>query len=259
MNIDTTANGLALRLAGLIYSACCYLIFLLTFLYLIGFIGHVVVPKNIDDGIVINRWWAALINLSLLLLFALQHTVMARQGFKSWLARYIPTAVERSTYVLLSSLVLMLMFWLWHPMPAPVWAVEASLLRVIVSAIFWLGWVLVLVATLLISHFELFGLKQAIDRYRNAVPRVHAFKTPGLYKLVRHPLYLGFLIVFWATPDMSAGRLLFALGMSAYLFIGAHFEERDLVALFGEQYRGYQKRVGMVLPKFGPGIGGKKR
>ena len=259
MNIDTTANGLTVRLAGLIYSACCYLIFLLTFLYLIGFIGRVVVPKNIDNGIVINSWSAALINLSLLLLFALQHTVMARQGFKSWLTRYIPTAVERSTYVLLSSLVLMLMFWLWQPMPVPIWTVEASLLRVIVSAIFWLGWGLVLVATLLISHFELFGLKQAIDRYRNAVPRVHAFKTPGLYKVVRHPLYLGFLIVFWATPDMSAGRLLFALGMSAYLFIGAHFEERDLVALFGEQYRCYQKSVGMVLPKFGSGIGGKKR
>ena len=259
MNIDTTTNGLTVRLAGLIYSACCYLIFLLTFLYLIGFIGRVVVPKNIDNGIVINGWWAALINLSLLLLFAVQHTVMARQGFKSWLTRYIPTAVERSTYVLLSSLVLMLMFWLWQPMPAPVWTVEASLLRVIVSAIFWLGWVLVLVATLLISHFELFGLRQAIDRYRNAVPRAHAFKTPWLYKRVRHPLYLGFLIVFWATPDMSAGRLLFALGMSAYLFIGAHFEERDLVALFGEQYRCYQKSVGMVLPKFGPGIGGKKR
>lgn len=259
MNIDTNANGLTVRLAGLIYSACCYLIFLLTFLYLIGFIGRVVVPKNIDDGIVINRWWAALINLSLLLLFALQHTVMARQGFKSWLARYIPTAAERSTYVLLSSLVLMLMFWLWQPMPTPVWTVETSLLRVMVSATFWLGWVLVLVATLLISHFELFGLKQAIDRYRNAVPRAHAFKTPWLYKLVRHPLYLGFLIVFWATPDMSAGRLLFALGMSAYLFIGAHFEERDLVALFGEQYRCYQKRVGMLLPKFGPGIRGKKR
>lgn len=259
MNIDTTANGLTVRLAGLIYSACCYLIFLLTFLYLIGFIGRVVVPKNIDDGIVINHWWAALINLSLLLLFALQHTVMARQGFKSWLARYIPTTVERSTYVLLSSLVLMLMFWLWQPMPTPVWTVETSLLRVMVSATFWLGWVLVLVATLLISHFELFGLKQAIDRYRNAVPRVHAFKTPGLYKVVRHPLYLGFLIVFWATPEMSAGRLLFALGMSAYVFIGAHFEERDLVALFGEQYRCYQKRVGMVLPKFGPGIRGKKR
>lgn len=259
MNIDTTANGLTVRLAGLIYSACCYLIFLLTFLYLIGFIGRVVVPKNIEDGIVINRWWAALINLSLLLLFALQHTVMARQGFKSWLARYIPTTVERSTYVLLSSLVLMLMFLLWQPMPTPVWTVETSLLRVMVSATFWLGWVLVLVATLLISHFELFGLKQAIDRYRNAVPRAHAFKTPWLYKLVRHPLYLGFLIVFWATPDMSAGRLLFALGMSAYVFIGAHFEERDLVALFGEQYRCYQKRVGMVLPKFGPGICGKKR
>lgn len=259
MNIDTTTNSLTVRLAGLIYSACCYLIFLLTFLYLIGFIGRVVVPKNIDNGIVINGWWAALINLSLLLLFALQHTVMARQGFKSWLTRYIPTAVERSTYVLLSSLVLMLMFWLWQPMPAPVWTVEASLLRVIVSAIFWLGWGLVLVATLLISHFELFGLRQAIDRYRNAVPRAHAFKTPWLYKRVRHPLYLGFLIVFWATPDMSAGRLLFALGMSAYLFIGAHFEERDLVALFGEQYRCYQKSVGMVLPKFGPGIGGKKR
>ena len=259
MNIDTTTNSLTVRLAGLIYSACCYLIFLLTFLYLIGFIGRVVVPKNIDNGIVINGWWAALINLSLLLLFALQHTVMARQGFKSWLTRYIPTAVERSTYVLLSSLVLMLMFWLWQPMPVPIWTVEASLLRVIVSAIFWLGWGLVLVATLLISHFELFGLRQAIDRYRNAVPRAHAFKTPWLYKRVRHPLYLGFLIVFWATPDMSAGRLLFALGMSAYLFIGAHFEERDLVALFGEQYRCYQKSVGMVLPKFGPGIGGKKR
>ncbi|AIG00790.1 Putative protein-S-isoprenylcysteine methyltransferase [Pseudomonas fluorescens] len=257
MNTETAATRLALRLAGLVYSTLCYLVFLITLLYLIGFLGRVVVPKNIDDGIVINSGWAALINLSLLLLFAVQHSVMARKGFKAWLSRFVPTCAERSTYVLLSSLALILLFWLWQPMPARIWAVETAWGSGLLTALFWLGWVLVLVATLLISHFELFGLKQAIDHWRNTTSRAHAFKTPGLYKWVRHPLYLGFLIVFWATPQMSAGHLLLALGLSIYLFMGAHFEERDLVDIFGEQYRGYQKRVGMVLPRLLLGRGEK--
>ncbi|NNA95557.1 methanethiol S-methyltransferase [Pseudomonas gessardii] len=258
MNLNPIPGRLPARLAGLVYSLFSYGLFLLSVLYLIGFLGRVAVPKHIDDGMVIDDWLAALINLSLLLLFAVQHTVMARKGFKAWITRYISTSVERSTYVLLSSLVLILIFWLWQPMPSHLWTLDGALTSRLSNTVFWLGWGLILIATFQISHFELFGLRQAIDRFQNTAPRAPTLKTPTLYKLVRHPLYLGFLIVFWATPDMSAGRLLFALGMSIYLFIGVRFEERDLVDLFGEEYRRYQKKVGMVLPRLGSGERGKK-
>lgn len=248
MNTKSTASNLAVRLAGLIYSTASYLVFLLTVLYLIGFLGRVIVPKNIDDGVTVGGWTAALINTSLLALFAVQHTVMARKNFKAWLIRFIPVSAERSTYVLLSSLVLMLIFWLWRPITTDLWTVDSPLGRALLTGVFWTGWGIVLLATVLISHFELFGLKQAVDRFRNAVPRAQPFKTPLLYKIVRHPLYLGFLIAFWATPDMTAGHFLFALGFSIYIFMGAHIEEKDLVTLFGEPYRRYQREVSMVFP-----------
>ncbi len=248
MNLQNSANNLPARLLGLVYSAGCYLVFLVTFLYLVGFVAGVIVPKNINDGPPIDWPLAALINGLLIILFGIQHSGMARKSFKSRLVALIPAAAERSTYVLLSSLVLALLFWLWQPMPYTVWRVDASWARALLTGLFCLGWGIVLLASLLISHFELFGLKQAIDRWRDRAQHAPVFKTPWLYKVVRHPLYLGFLIAFWATPHMTAGHLLFALAMTVYVFIGAGFEEKDLVALFGERYRRYQQEVGMILP-----------
>ena len=245
MNLN---NNRAARAIALVYSACCYVVFLITFLYLIGFVGSVAVPKNINDGPLLAWPLAVLINCALILLFGVQHTVMARKGFKRWLAAVIPTSFERSTYVLLSSLVLVLMVWLWQPMTLTVWEVETTWARGLLIGLFWLGWGIALLATFLIGHFELFGLKQPIDRWRRATPQAPEFRTPLFYKIVRHPLYLGFLIAFWATPHMTAGHLLFSMGMTVYIFIGASFEEKDLVALFGERYRRYQQEVGMILP-----------
>lgn len=245
MNLN---NNRAVRAIALVYSACCYVVFLITFLYLIGFVGSVAVPKNINDGPLLAWPLAVLINCALILLFGVQHTVMARKGFKRWLAAVIPTSFERSTYVLLSSLVLVLMFWLWQPMTLTVWEVETTWAKGLLIGLFWLGWGIALLATFLIGHFELFGLKQPIDRWRRATPQAPEFRTPLFYKIVRHPLYLGFLIAFWATPHMTAGHLLFSMGMTVYIFIGASFEEKDLVALFGERYRRYQQEVGMILP-----------
>lgn len=246
MNLDNNRNARAIEL---VYSASCYVVFLITFLYLIGFVGSVAVPKNINDGPLLAWPLAVLINCALILLFGVQHTVMARKGFKRWLAAVIPTSVERSTYVLLSSLMLVLMFWLWQPMTLNVWEVETTWAKVLLIGLFWLGWSIALLATFLIGHFELFGLKQPIDRWRGATPQAPEFRTPLFYKIVRHPLYLGFLIAFWATPHMTAGHLLFSTGMTVYIFIGASFEEKDLVALFGERYRRYQQEVGMILPR----------
>ena len=249
MKRQTSSNTLTARLAGLAYSTCCYLVFLFTLLYMMGFVGAVVVPKHIDSSARIDWAQALLINASLIMVFGIPHSAMARKRFKRWLAIFAPAAVERSTYVLLSSLMLALLFWQWRPITHTVWAVDAAWAKALLTGLFWLGWGIVVLATCLISHFELFGLKQAIDRWRNAPQSGPTFRTPMLYKVVRHPLYLGFLIAFWATPHMTVGHLLFALGMSVYLFIGARFEERDLVALFGERYRRYQSEVGMIVPR----------
>lgn len=196
MNPQKNAYNLPARVVGLVYSLGCYLVFLVTFLYLIGFVGSIAVPKNINDGPLVDWPLAALVDGLLVILFGLQHSVMARKSFKSRLAALIPTAAERSTYVLLSSLVLGVMFWLWHPINFPVWRLETPWASDLITGLFWMGWAIVLLATLLISHFELFGLKQAIDRWRDTAQHAPVFRTPLLYKLVRHPLYLGFLIAF---------------------------------------------------------------
>lgn len=248
MNPQKNAYNLPTRVVGLVYSLGCYLVFLITFLYLIGFVGSIAVPKNINDGPLIDWPLAALVDGLLVILFGLQHSLMARKSFKSRLTALIPTVAERSTYVLLSSLVLGVMFWLWYPINFPVWRVETPWASVLITGLFWMGWAIVLLATLLISHFELFGLKQAIDRWRDTTQHAPVFRTPLLYKLVRHPLYLGFLIAFWATNDMTVGHLLFSMGLTVYLFIGAYFEERDLVVLFGDRYRQYQGETSMILP-----------
>ena len=248
MNPQKNAYNLPVRVVGLVYSLGCYLVFLVTFLYLIGFVGSIAVPKNINDGPLIDWPLAALVDGLLVILFGLQHSLMARKSFKSRLTALIPTVAERSTYVLLSSLVLGVMFWLWYPINFPVWRVEIPWASALITGLFWMGWAIVLLATLLISHFELFGLKQAIDRWRDTTQHAPVFRTPLLYKLVRHPLYLGFLIAFWATTDMTVGHLLFSMGLTVYLFIGAYFEERDLVVLFGDRYRQYQGETSMILP-----------
>ena len=237
-------------LFSFLYGTTAYVACLVALLYFIGFSGNLLVPKSVDVGASAPWAEALAIDLVLLALFGVQHSVMARRGFKRWWTRVVPAAVERSTYVAATSLVLALLFWFWVPIEAPVvWRVVDSFGMALLWGLFGLGWVLVLVSTFLINHFELFGLQQVFARLtQRAMPETQ-FKTPLLYRYVRHPLYVGLLLSFWAVPVMTAGRLLFALGCSVYILIGIGFEERDLVAQFGERYRRYRAEVGMLLPR----------
>ena len=236
------------RAIAFLYGLVCYLILFVTLLYAIAFVGNLLVSKSVDTGLPVPLTEALIIDTLLLSLFAIQHSVMARQWFKRAWTKIVPKPVERSTYVLLASLVLLLLFWQWHPMTTVIWDVQNPLGRIFLQALFWIGWGQVFISTALVDHLGLFGLRQ-VHRYLKRQPEeAPPFKTPGLYKVVRHPLYLGFIIAFWSTPHMTLGHLLFALSMTAYILIGVHYEERDLVRIFGSTYQAYRQRVPMLLP-----------
>jgi methanethiol S-methyltransferase len=236
------------RFAAFLYGLIAYLVFFVAFLYAVGFVSGRVVPKAIDDGPASSTAEALIINLLLMSLFAVQHSLMARKQFKQWWTQYVPKPVERSTYVLFASLTLILLFWQWRPMPEILWHVEKSAMAMTITALSLVGWLIVLSSTFLINHFELFGLHQVANNLSGLETPTPRFRTPLYYKFVRHPIYLGFVIAFWAAPTMSAGHLLFAAVTTAYIFVGIFLEERDLVETFGDEYRRYKERVSMLLP-----------
>jgi protein-S-isoprenylcysteine O-methyltransferase Ste14 len=236
-----------MKLFAPVYGLLAYLIFFGSFLYAIGFVEGVAVPKTIDSGAVAPTMTAVIIDLALLGLFAVQHSLMARPAFKAWWTRIVPQPVERSTYVLFSSLILLLLCWQWRPLPQAIWTVTGVWGQVL-TAVSWLGFGIVLLSTFLLSHFELFGLSQVWSAMTGRTMAGSEFRTPLLYKVTRHPLYLGFVLAFWAAPVMSAGHLLFALATTGYILIAIQFEERDLIAAFGERYVAYRRTVSMLIP-----------
>jgi protein-S-isoprenylcysteine O-methyltransferase Ste14 len=245
---SATSTNRMLRFTAFLFGAVAYLTFAFTILYAICFVSDLVVPKTIDTGMKSSNLAALAINLALMSLFAVQHSVMARKGFKQWWTRFIPKPVERSTYVLLASLALLLLFWQWRPMPAIVWHVEEPEMAATIATLSFGGWVLVFTSTFLINHFELFGLHQVANNLAGRPMPAPVFRTPFLYNFVRHPIYLGFIIAFWAAPTMSVGHIMFAAVATAYIFVGILLEERDLIDVFGDEYRRYKQRVSMLLP-----------
>ncbi|SDH29190.1 Protein-S-isoprenylcysteine O-methyltransferase Ste14 [Bradyrhizobium sp. Rc2d] len=242
------AGSRIFKFVAFLYGIAAYLVFFVTILYAIGFVMGLVVPKTIDTGTATPPVEAVIVNLLLMSLFAIQHSVMARQSFKAWWTQFVPKPVERSTYVLLASLSLLLLFWQWRPLPAVIWEVQDPDLAVTLVTLSFAGWVLVFTSTYMINHFELFGLHQVANHLVGKEAAPARFKTPLLYNFVRHPIYLGFIIAFWAAPVMTAGHLLFAAVTTLYIFVGIALEERDLVALFGDDYRQYKQRVSMLIP-----------
>jgi methanethiol S-methyltransferase len=236
------------KFIAFLYGIASYLIFFVTVLYAIGFVMGLVVPKTIDSGATSSMIEAIVVNLLLMSLFAVQHSVMARKGFKAWWTKYVPKPIERSTYVLAASSCLLLLFWQWRPIPAVVWQVDDPDLAAAVAMLSLGGWVLVFTSTFLINHFELFGVSQVANHLVDREVPAPQFRTPLLYKFVRHPIYLGFIIAFWAAPVMTAGHLMFAAVTTAYILVGIWLEERDLIEMFGDQYREYKQRVSMLIP-----------
>jgi len=240
------------RIVAFSYGTLCYLVFLATFFEAVLFIGNIGLPRTLDGEATAPFWQALLVNTLLLGLFAVQHSVMARPAFKQWWTRLVPKPVERSTYVLFSSLALLLLFHAWQPMGGTLWDVRNPIMRGAIYSLFAGGWLLVLVATFLINHFDLFGMRQ-VWLYLNHLPYTPlAFKTPGLYRYVRHPLYVGWLLTFWASPTMTVAHLVFAMATTAYILIAIQFEERDLASAHGAAYEAYRREVRMLVPGLHP-------
>ena len=233
----------------LLYGIVAYFVFLIAFLYAIGFVGNIIVPKSIDSGAETTVYSSIFINVILLSVFALQHSIMARPTFKKWFTTIISPAIERSTYILLSSLALLLIYWQWKPITIVVWEIETEIVSIVIMGVFFLGWLIVLLSTFMINHFELFGLAQIFDNLKNKQTANPKFQTNYLYKIVRHPIMLGFIIAFWATHTMTVGHLLFSLVTTIYIFIAVKYlEEKDLRKFIGEKYETYQKEVPMIIP-----------
>ncbi len=245
---STTRQKKTRAMLAIGYGVVAYLLFLASFGYLVGFVGNIGVPRTLDRATAAPIGAAVLVDALLLGLFGVQHSVMARPAFKRRWTRFVPQAIERSTYVLLSSLVLLLLYWQWRSLPAQVWDIRLSAARLAVWVLFWAGWAIALVATFMIGHFDLFGLRQVYVAWRGQPYSEVTFRTPLLYRLVRHPLMLGFIVAFWAAPTMTAGRLLFAAAMTGYILFAVHIEERDLIAALGSQYRDYRRQVPMLVP-----------
>ena len=236
------------RILALLYGFASYAFFLVTFLYLLGFMEGFVVPKTIDTGEIAPLRESVIVNLLLMVLFGLQHSVMARPGFKQWWTQWVPKSIERSTYVLFSSLALALLCWQWRPMPTVLWSTTDPYLSNALIGLSLFGWLVVLTSTYLINHFELFGLQQVVHNLSGREAAAPVFRTPFFYKFVRHPIYLGFIIALWATPMLTEGHLLLAGVLTAYIVIGFMLEERDLVDMFGDDYRRYRERVSALIP-----------
>jgi protein-S-isoprenylcysteine O-methyltransferase Ste14 len=243
------------KILALLYGIAAYVLFLRTFVYAILFVGNIGVPKSIDTGQTSSVFTAVAVDAVLLLLFAVQHSMMARPWFKKRWTQLVPWTVERSTYVVAASLVLIVLLWQWRPIPNVVWDMRATLVGTVLSVTFWIGWGVLLLSTFLINHFELFGLAQVWNSFRGSEHHPPAFRTPALYKYTRHPLYLGFLIAFWSAPRMSVGHLLFSVATTGYILLAISFEERDLISFHGDQYRQYRLRVPMLIPF----LGGRKK
>jgi len=236
------------RFAAFLYGLIAYTVFVVSFLYAVGFVEGLLVPKDIDTGADVPMTEALVVDLLLLSLFAVQHSVMARKQFKAWWTQFVPASVERSTYVLCASLALALLLWQWRPLPDVIWEVTDPQIATAITGLSLLGFVLVLTSTFLINHFELFGLHQVVNNLAGRDMPEQRFRTPLLYGFVRHPIYLGFIIAFWAAPVMTLGHLMFAAVTTAYIFVGIFFEERDLIELFGDEYRRYRKTASMLIP-----------
>ena len=236
------------RILAFIYGLICYLIFFATFIYTIGFVGNLIVPKTLDSDLNGTLIQGILIDILLIGVFAIQHSLMARPSFKEWWKKIIPNSIERSTYVLMSSLALLLLFWQWRSLGGIIWNIQNPIISNIIYGIFALGWLIALLSKFMINHFDLFGLRQVYLYLRGQEYEYLGFRTPGFYKYVRHPIMLGFVIAFWATPIMTVSHLIFALGLTIYMLVGIKLEETDMISIYGNLYQEYRQQVSMLIP-----------